>query len=304
MEKIYSTILSYQVTAYDEGKKVENVLKREFKISSGCFTYLKLNGKIFINNEICRSIDTVKAGDIVSADIGENSKTDISECDIPVNILFEDSHILVAEKPPALSMHPCIGNYETTFAGAIIKHYRKNGENLLFHAVNRLDKDTSGLCLIAKNRYSHNILSSQSKSSLLKKEYKAIVHGKIDKNGIIDLPIERAEESMMKRIVSENGKNAVTEFFPVVFNDDYSLVRICLKTGRTHQIRVHFSHIGHPLYGDWLYGDGDNEKELILRQALHSSKISFLHPISNEKMCFESEIYKDMQNLLKKLKKS
>ena len=303
MINLNNTILSHVVCESENDKSAENILKKHFSISSGLFTKLKLNGKIFINNNVCRSVDKVKTQDIVSVDVSEiTSESDIPLYDIPINILYEDSFILVCEKPAGLSMHPCIGNYEETFAGAVMNYYEKNGQKHLFHAVNRLDKYTSGLCIIAKNRYSHGILSEQIKKNELKKEYLAVVHGKIQSSGEINLPIEREEESLIKRIVIETGKPSVTLYSPIEYSDKYSVVKINLLTGRTHQIRVHFSHIGHPLYGDWLYGYGDNEKELINRQALHSHKISFSHPVSKDIMKFVSEFPDDINNLIKKIK--
>ena len=301
MIDVNNTILSHTVTKKEEGKNVETILKKIFSISSGLFTNLKLNGKIYINNIICRSIDKPKSGDIVSVDVSENAESDIPLYDIPINVLYEDGFILVSEKPAGLSMHPCIANYEKTFAGAVLSHYKKNGEMHLFHAVNRLDKDTSGICLIAKNRYAHGILSEQMKKNSLNKEYIAVVHGKISSNGKIDLPIEREEESLMKRIVTPLGKPSITLYNSVNYNDKYSIIQVKLLTGRTHQIRVHFSHLGHPLYGDWLYGDGDNERNLIDRQALHSYKISFYHPLTNEHIELISEYPEDIINLINRL---
>ena len=301
MIDVNNTILSHRVSKNDEGKSVECILKKNFSISSGLFTKLKLNGKIYINNIICRSIDIPKVDDIVSVDVFENEESDIPLYDMPINILYEDSFILVSEKPAGLSMHPCIANYENTFAGAVLNHYKKNGERHLFHAVNRLDKDTSGICLIAKNRYAHGILSEQMKKNSLNKEYIAVVHGMISSAGKIDLPIEREEESLIKRIVTPLGKPSITLFTPIKYSEKYSIVQIKLLTGRTHQIRVHFSHIGHPLYGEWLYGYGDSERELIDRQALHSYKISFYHPVTKAPMELISEYPSDIIRLIEKL---
>ena len=300
MNKVFSAILEYNVKNEDSGKTAEQILKREFNISSGLFKELKMSGKIMINNIPCRSIDKVKFKDVVSADIEENKYSDIPEYIKEPEVLFEDAHIMVVNKPAELSVHPCIGDYEKTLAGSVIYHWRKNGEEHNFHAINRLDKDTSGICVIAKNRYSHGILSGQLYSA--EKEYVAIVHGRIDKSGIIDKPIKRAKESIIKRIVDEGGKNAVTVYSPIEVTDNYTVVRIKLLTGRTHQIRVHFSHIGHPLFGDWLYGNGDCEKQLIGRQALAANKIRFHHPVSGELLEFSVEMPEDMKMLLAKLK--
>lgn len=299
MNEIFSTILSYEVKARDTGKTVEQIIKREFAVSSGLLKELKLSGKLKINGIICRSIDIVSCGDTVSADIEENERSEIMEYEYTPEILFEDAHLTVVNKPAGLSVHPCRGSYEKNLAGAIIRHWRKNGEEHNFHAVNRLDKDTSGICVIAKNRYSHSVLSGYN--TFIKKEYSAVVHGKICKAGVIDLPIKRDEDSVIKRKVSNDGKKAVTVYEPIEFSDKYTLLKIKLLTGRTHQIRVHFSHIGHPLFGDWLYGKGDEEKELITRQALVSDLISFRHPVSGRLLEFSVCLPEDIKILLKKL---
>ena len=301
MKKIFDTILKYRIKEEDNGKTFERVIMREFPISRGLFTELKLNGKIKINDHVSRSIDKVYVDDIITADISENIVSEIPEYDINLEILYEDAHILVVNKPFNLSVHPCIGHYEKTLAGAVIKHWRNNKEEHNFHAVNRLDKDTSGLCIIAKNRYSHNILSKQHQNNYIKKNYIAVVHGQIKESGIIDKPIKRTCDSIIKREVSEDGKSAITEYTPINYNERYSIIEISLKTGRTHQIRLHMSYIGHPLYGDWLYGYGDKEKELIRRHALHSHKISFFHPYSGKKMNFSTDMPDDIKSLITSL---
>lgn len=299
MNKVFSTILSHNVKEEDVGKSVEYILKNKLNISSGLLTELKLSGKIKINNTVCRSVDIVKLDDIVSADIYENKTSNIPPYDFELEILFEDAHILVVNKPPGLSVHPSLGNYEKTLAGAIIAHWIKNDEMHSYHSVNRLDKDTSGICIITKNRYSHARLSE--KGNIISKEYSAIVHGKIDSADIINLNIKRANDSIIKRVVAPDGKEAITIYAPVRYTDKYSLLKIKLLTGRTHQIRVHFSHIGHPLYGDWLYGYGDIEKKLISRHALVSDRVGFYHPVSGEYLEFKVDLPEDMLELLEKL---
>ena len=300
MNKVYTTTLSYKANEEDAGKTAEHILKHRLNISAGLIKKLKLTGKIKINEKVCRSVDIVNLADVISADIEEVEVSQIPEYKFKLDILFEDAHILVVNKPPGISMHPCLGDYDKTLAGAIIHHWRKNGEEHNFHAVNRLDKNTSGICIIAKNRYSHGILSGQSKD-LIEKEYTAIVRGKLDTRGTINAPIKRANESIIKRIVDSNGKEAITVYTPVESNDNYTMVKIKLLTGRTHQIRVHFSYIGHPLYGDWLYGLGDKEGYLIGRHALVSDRIKFFHPISCEPLEFNVDLPDDMKSLILKL---
>lgn len=302
MKKCNSTVLSLEIGEKNNKKTAEQVLKKEFDISSGLLKELKLNGKIFINNKICRSVDKVCSGDILSADVGEFKISEIPECFVAPEILFEDAHILVVNKPRGMSIHPSINNYDKTLAGAVINHWRKVGEEHNFHSVNRLDKDTSGICVVAKNRYSHHILSLQQQSCVMKKTYTAVVHGNVKSDGIIDLPIKRAAEGIIKREVSNDGKNAVTKYRPIYSKENFSVVELELLTGRTHQIRVHMAHIGHPLFGDWLYGNGDNEKDFIAGQALNVSKTEFVHPVTKERDVFVAQLPRDMKNLIEILK--
>lgn len=290
-------ILKYEVKEEDAGKKVEQICKRELEISSGLFINLKLNGKLKLNKEICKSIDTVKEGDILTADISENEECDIVSTKLDFEILYEDDAILVVNKPKEMAVHPSLKNYDNTLANGIMYHWKNNGEMHQFHIVNRLDKDTSGICVVAKNRYSHARLCEQIKNKTFKRKYMAVVLGKTEEEGIIDAPIERVEDTVMKREVRPDGKPAVTVYKTIESTEKYSLVDIELKTGRTHQIRVHFSYTGHPLAGDWLYGTED--RELSKGQALHAYKLSFNHPITDKNMDFETKIPEYMVKILK-----
>ena len=177
-------------------------------------------------------------------------------------------------------------------------YWRERGEEHIFRAVNRLDKDTSGVMCVAKNSYSHAILCDEVKNGILKRRYTAIVCGSPDKNGTICEPIKR--EGFIKRGVAADGQHAVTHYKTLETKNGYSLLSLELETGRTHQIRVHMSHIGCPLLGDWLYGE--ENRSLFDRQALHSCYIELIHPISGEKLSFCSEMYKDMQEFWNNLK--
>ena len=297
-------VLKYVASLQDDGKTVERILKREYQISSGLLTSLKTEGKIFINGNVCRSVDKVSSGDVISADVSEDlspEKQRFAQTKMPLDILFEDDYMIVVNKPGRLESHPCPSNRESTLANGIMYYWAQKGEYHNYHIVNRLDKDTSGICVVAKNRFAHGCLSSQMKQGAFKKEYFAICHGTLQTyEGIIDFPIKRAEGSVIKRMVSDDGKPAVTEFKVIKSTKDkrYSLVKIQLKTGRTHQIRVHFSHIGFPLVGDWLYGNGDNERELINRHALHAFNVEFFHPATKERSLFEAELPEEMKKLI------
>ncbi len=296
-----SLILEHLTKPCEEGLSVEHLLKKYFDISSGLLCELKYSGKIFINDRICRSIDTVNPGDKVSADISENCTDfgNITPFKYDLDIIYEDEFILVVNKPGYMESHPCHSNYQTTLANAVMYHWSQSGEYHKYHIVNRLDRGTSGICVIAKNRFSHSRLSKQMQNGRFEKYYTALVHGKlIIPDGVIDLPIGRMSESVIKREVRSDGKFAKTIYKTIDCNNQYSLLEIKLETGRTHQIRVHFSHIGNPLVGDWLYGKGDLEKELIMRQALHAGRIEFFHPSTNKKLSFAAEIPDEIKKLL------
>lgn len=296
-----SEIIKYIVNDKYNGKTVEQLSRGELHISAKLFKRLKLNGRLKINGVVCRSIDILKKDDVFTADISEFEKSDIEPNFIPLDILYEDNEILVVNKPPFMSVHPSMGNYKTTLANAVMYHFMQSGDLRVFRAVNRLDKNTSGICVIAKTQYVHSLLSKQIQSGEFKRRYLAVVHGKTaDKSGVIDLPIKRECESIIKRIVSEDGKRAVTHFNVLKENEKFSVLDIVLMTGRTHQIRVHFSHIGNPLFGDFLYGT-ENDDELINRQALHAYTIKFLHPVTLKELSFTAKLPDDMVRLLKKL---
>lgn len=294
-------ILEYIATNADNKKTVERVLKREFGISSKLMIFLKLNGKITINGNISRSVDTLKAGDKLVADVSENIvSAGILPAEIELDILYEDEYLMVVNKTGGIEVHPSMGDNLGTLANAVINHWQKNGECHNYHIVNRLDKNTSGLCVIAKNRYAHASLSEQIKSKTFKRRYIAIVHGLFNKKtGTIEKPIKRASESIIKRIVAEDGKYAKTNYsVKMSKNNEISVLEIELETGRTHQIRVHFSSIGHPLIGDWLYGTENEKKYQVNRHALHAAYISFNHPKTRERMTFEVPLPEDLRGIV------
>lgn len=296
-----AAILEYIVKEKEEGSTVEQLLKKHFGISTGLLRELKYNDKIFINGKACRSIDKVYIKDIISADVSE-SRPDfghITPFESEIEVLYEDEFVLAVNKPGNMESHPCPSNRETTLANAVMYYWGQKGEYHNYHIVNRLDKGTSGICLIAKNRFAHGVLSGQMKSGNIKKEYSAVVHGKLEPlSGEINLPIGRSETSIIKRVVRSDGKASKTIYKTAYTRRSYSLVDISLETGRTHQIRVHFSHIGYPLVGDWLYGMGDDEKHIISRQALHAKRLEFIHPATKENIVLSTDIPEEMKKLL------
>lgn len=292
-------ICSMHINRSQEHKTIKDILKGELKLSNRIISNLKYLGKIFVNGEKQNVNFILEEGDIIELFIEEGFSENILPQKMELEIIYEDEDILIINKPPNVVMHPTTYNFTNTLANGVMYYYESKGIRGKFRPVNRLDKDTSGLVLIAKSQLSHSILSNEIINGEFKKEYIAVVHNPLDiKHDIIDFPIERKEDSIIERVVHPNGKKAVTEYSVICQNNNASVVRINLLTGRTHQIRVHFSYLGHPLYGDELYGAKD---ELINRQALHCVYLNFFHPIKKEQVSFTSEIPKDIKNLIEKL---
>ena len=295
-----SAILSYYTKENDIGRTVGQILRSHFCMSAGVLKDLKQRNKIFLNQKPCRSVDIVKENELICADVSENliEPGSITPFEGRLDILYEDDFFLAVNKPGGIESHPCASNRNSTLANIIMYYWSQKGEQHNYHIVNRLDKGTSGICIIAKNPFTHGCLSRQSKDGAFKKYYIALVHGNIgNKNGEINLPIGRCDSSIIKREVRPDGKPANTVYDVISSNSDSSLVKIFLRTGRTHQIRVHFSAIGHPLWGDWLYGSGDDERHIIERHALHAKTIEFYHPATKEHMFFDAELPSDIKKL-------
>ena len=209
-----------------------------------------------------------------------------------IDIIFEDDCLLIINKPAGIAVHPSILHYENTLSNGVKFYFESIGLKRKIRPVNRLDLNTSGLIVFAKNEYVQESLIQQMQSGIFKKDYIAIVKGHFkEKNGTINLPIARKNNSIIERCVSHDGQEAITDYCVLKEYYDYSVVKCSLKTGRTHQIRVHMSAIGHPLLGDTLYGI---PCDWINRQALHSHRISFVHPISQKKLEFICELPNDM----------
>lgn len=301
-----TAVIKFRAGPSEDGKTAEYILKKRFGVSSKLMVHLKLNGKISINEKICRSIDVLRNGDVLCADVSENcAQSEIEPFFGKFEVLYEDDFILVVNKPGNMAVHPSLGNRTETLANAVMYYWREKGEYHMYHIVNRLDKNTSGICVIAKNSYAHARLSQQMKSGEFGRRYKAVVHGVLTpKNGVIEIPIRREAESIIKRIASPDGKYAKTVYeTQKIFKDKFSLVDVELKTGRTHQIRVHFSHMGCPLVGDFLYGDENADKALINRQALHAGFLKMRHPLNGKSLVFEAEPPGDILRLLEILNK-
>ena len=254
---------------------------------------------ILIGNKKSTVLKQLKRGDRLTVYIKESAPPSVVPADLPLDIVYEDRDVVVCNKPPFMATHPSQYNFDNTLANALAFHFRQNGDDCAIRPVNRLDKNTSGLILIAKNAHASGVLSGDLRDKRIHREYLAFVEGCPEPPiGVIDAPIARLDGSTIQRHVDfESGARAVTHY-EVKKRGEYSLVRLWLETGRTHQIRVHMSYIGYPVAGDFLYGHEFSGG--MRRHALHSASIEFIHPISGEKMRFESDIPQDMAILYEK----
>lgn len=293
-------ILTYEIETKYDNSTVLTVLKQHFKMSSNLIkTLKKYDDGIHLNGSHIRVVDNVKTGDELKITIRDSASENIIPVNMPIEIVYEDEDVLVVNKPTDMPTHPSVNNYENSLANAVMYYYKQKGEERVFRAVNRLDRDTSGLMTIAKNAYAHAMLSEQLQSGKLRRKYVCIACGIIDNDGTIDAPIKRADGSVINRIVAPDGQRAVTHYKVLKHIGNYTMLEMELETGRTHQIRVHTSYIGHSLVGDWLYGKED--KSIANGQLLHSSYLTFYHPVSNQKMEFKSEISENMRLFIEKV---
>ena len=255
---------------------------------------LLLNGEAIFTNHFIYPGDTLT---VIFTD--EIPSVTVVPTPMELDIVYEDEDITVINKPPFLPIQPSLGHYEHTLGNGVVAYYQAQNIPFVYRCVNRLDRNTSGLVIIAKNMASSAILYDEMKERRIHRTYLTVVHGEPDTpDGVIDLPIARKTPSLMERCVDfENGQRAVTHFHTLSRQraNDTTALSVTLETGRTHQIRVHMSYIGHPVVGDSLYG---KESDLISRQALHSWKLEFMHPITRQDLSFEAPLPEDIRSLL------
>lgn len=252
----YYSPLTYVVPPDEEGFYLKTILQNRMGLSRKLLSRLKLTEQgITVNGKREYISIKVKSGDVIEIRMQEEESEDILPQDLPLEILYEDEHLLIVNKESGMIVHPTHGHYLNTVANAAVHHWKERGENVRFRPVHRLDQETSGVLAIAKNPYVHQQISEQMIAHSITKEYLAIVHGTVAQDrGTIDAPIDRDPEQPHVRIVTPSGYRAVTHYEVVRRYDGITLVRLMLETGRTHQIRVHMKHLGHPLLGDKMYG--------------------------------------------------
>lgn len=290
----------------ENGKRIDAYVSSNTDITRSRAASLLEEGNITVNGVVPLKSYKLKIGDEISVNIPEPVELDVIAQDIPLDIVYEDEHLLVVNKPKGMVVHPAAGNYEGTLVNAILFHCKGSlsGINGVMRPgiVHRIDKDTSGLLIVAKNDTAHLFLAEQIKEHSFTREYEAVVHGNIKAdNGSIDAPIGRHPVKRKQMAVTpENSKNAVTHFTVLQRFGEFTHVRLRLETGRTHQIRVHMSYIGHAVAGDEVYGPKNVVKGLG-GQCLHAKKIGFIHPQTHEYMEFDSELPQYFNSFLAKM---
>ena len=291
--------LEYIVDNLTKYETIKQVLKEEFLMSDRLIKKLKQSNQIYLNNIPININKTLKIDNslTINLDFVETSDN-IVPTEMELDILYEDDALLIVNKPPFMPVHPSMDHFEDSLSNGVKYYFNSIGLKRKIRPVNRLDKNTSGIVIFAKNEYIQECLIKQMKSSNFRKEYLALIDGILEENNqIINAPVSRKENSIIERCVSLDGDVAITEVELLNTFDNYSLIKCILKTGRTHQIRVHMKHIGHSILGDDLYGE---KSELINRQALHAYRVSFIHPIAKNKIEILAELPKDIKNLIEK----
>ena len=286
-------------TVKENNKTIKQILKENLFISDKLLIFLKKNSLILCNNQKVINLNFLaKPNDEITIDLNfEEDNSNIIPVKMDLNIIYEDDALLILNKPAGMPVHPSMLHYTNSLSNGVKYYFDTIALKKKLRPVNRLDRNTSGIVIFAKNQYIQECLIHQMQTKEFRKIYLAVVEGHLEKlEDTIDAPIARKENSIIERCVDKSGEKAVTRYkvLKQEFKRNYDLVECLLETGRTHQIRVHFSYIGHPLIGDTLYG---NDSKYISRQALHAYKIEFIHPISHKLMQFTAEVPEDFSLL-------
>lgn len=297
--------IEYTIEECSSGMDVKDYLKAH-RFSAQIISNLKhVEDGILHNGHRAYVTEVLKPGDTIAVNIHEDvSSEKIPPVRMELDILYEDEDLVIVNKPADMPVHPSLNNYENTLANGLAFYYEAKNEKFVFRCMNRLDRNTTGAVLVAKNALSGAILSQMIRDRIIEKEYVAIVEGNIEKDFVVDAPIGRLEGSSIERCVDElRGERAVTHARIIKCERDYTVVSCSLETGRTHQIRVHMAHIGHPLIGDGLYNPKYKDSEYDPskhRQLLHCHRLRFEHPILNKEILVEAPFPNDMSQAVNK----
>lgn len=288
-------ILEYSIPKEDSGKLIKDFLQEQGFSRQNLVELKKIPESILLNGVWEYVTCKLAEGDILRIHIVEGESSEkIPPVELPFPIVYEDEDIIVVNKPADMPIHPSLNNYENTLGNAAAYYFAKQGKSFIFRCINRLDRDTTGLTILAKHMVSCSILQSDMVERKISREYLAIAEGIFENaEGTITAPIGRKEGSTIERLVDfENGERAVTHYRVLEQKENVAMLALKLETGRTHQIRVHMSSIGHPLVGDFLYNP---QNKGMARQALHAWRISFTHPITKKAMNLEALLPEDMK---------
>lgn len=295
----------YNIILYineEENLTLKEVLLDKLNFSVRSLSKMKRYKTVKVNNKYIKPGDKIEKGDLIQVEIMEDM-ADFKPQDLNLEILYDDFDIIMVNKPPFMVVHPTKSHFDNTIANGITYYIKEKSEKVKVRFVNRLDMNTSGLVIVAKNAYAHHTLSVDMGNDAVEKKYITVVKGIVENDeGTINEPIYRPTEDSIKRIVDEKGQASITHYKVLERLNDATVVEVKLETGRTHQIRVHMSHIGHGIIGDELYGYVD--ESLINRQALHAYSLSFNQPRTKENLEFKAELSNDIKNLIEKLRKN
>ncbi len=301
-------VIEYEVTASDSGRTVKEVMSGRLGFSVKEMTRCKQfddgimvrraderegKGELFLPVMVKAHLSE---GDLLRINVYEANENagEVIPSDVPIDIVYEDEDVILLNKPGDMVVHPSYAHHTDSLSNALAGYYERTGQNHVIRTIGRLDRETSGLILFAKNRYSAAILSNQKENMSRRKEYLALAYGQFtESEGTIDAPIGETATRMIRK-VCEDGKRAVTHYRVEEQHSDCALLRLFLETGRTHQIRVHMQHIGHPLLGDSLYGRDIPDSHGLNRAALHAAHLEFIQPVSGEMLTFDAGMPEDM----------
>lgn len=296
------TKLVHTVTPEQDGWRLKSVLITGMGLSRKLISRLKRMGTVRVNGSSDTLYLPLCAGDIVEVTLPVEESETILPQPIPFDILYEDEHLLIVNKPPGLLVHPTLGHYMNTLANGVVYYWQRRGEKFRFRPIHRIDQDTSGVIAVAKNGYAHQFVSKQFQTGQVAKTYFAVVYGDLKQDrGTIEGPIGRDETNPHVRTVTPKGAPSTTHYEVAERFSGAALVKVIPVTGRTHQIRVHMAHIGHPLIGDDFYLQAVQypaEPMPMKRQALHAATLSFVHPETKESIRFEAPLAEDMKELI------
>ena len=294
-----NTLWEYRLQAEDSGQKYLTILLHKFHFSLKLLQRLKQGERVWVNGSFTYLTARGKEGETLSIQLFSDEEANIPGEDLPLAILYEDEYLLAVNKPVGQVVHPTHRYLTNTLGNAVIGYWERKGERRLYRPIHRIDRNTSGVVVIAKNQFAHQQLAWQLERGQLHKRYFGFVEGVVcETEGTIDDPIGFAPDSFIKRQVQPKGQSARTHFKVLHRYPHATFLEFILETGRTHQIRVHCEGIGHPLLGDDLYG-GDTT--LLSRQALHSAVYAFLHPVTRRPMILRAPFPEDLRNLVKRL---